>query len=377
MKIIIAPDSFKGSLTNLEAAIAIERGVRTVMPGAEIDVIPMADGGEGTLEALVTSTKGQFKEVEVFDPLGRSIIARYGILRNGQTAIIEMAEASGLLLLKKEERNPLLTSTYGTGQLIVHALEAGYRELIIALGGSATNDGGAGMAQALGVRFFMKDRTLITKKLSGGILQEVEAIDISGIHPAIKQSRLVVACDVRNPLLGEHGCSMMYAPQKGASPEMVQQLEKNMEQFISIAEKTTRLTVRNIPGSGAAGGLGAGLILFSGAEALLGVEIVMDACGFTERIKNADLILTGEGKIDKQTIFGKSIAGIASRAKEFKIPVIAFAGILENEENLIESGISRFYSITPESMSVNEAMKNAAELLQKKVEQVMLGMKYR
>jgi glycerate kinase len=371
MKIIIAPDSFKGSLTAKEAASAMARGIRAIAPNAEIDIIPLADGGEGTLEALVAATHGQFKQVTASDPLGRSINGHYGVLGDGKTIVIEMAAVSGLLLLKENERNPLFTTTYGTGQLIREALDSGCRELILGIGGSSTNDCGAGMAQALGVRFFRNDKTEILDKICGKLLGDVAAIDDSRIHPAVRSAHITVACDVRNPLLGENGCTYVYAPQKGAEPEIVKQLEKNMTSFIHIAEKTVNRSVRDIPGAGAAGGLGAGLMLFLGAKLQPGIDIVMDACGFSERIKDADFILTGEGKIDSQTAFGKTIAGIAARAKLRKISVIAFAGEVENTDNLYQSGVTSYYSITPKTMTLEQSMTNAATLLQNAVERVM------
>jgi glycerate kinase len=331
----------------------------------------MADGGEGTLQALVASTHGQFIKTGAIDPIGRAITGQYGVLGDGKTIIIEMAEVSGLLLLKKAERNPLNTTTYGTGLLIRHALDLGYRNFIIGVGGSATNDGGAGMAQALGVKFFRKDKTEISEKLCGKLLGDVAAIDVSELHAVIGQSQIVVACDVRNPLLGEHGCAKMYSPQKGAIPAMVKQLEKNMTMFMNVAEKSTGLSVQDIPGAGAAGGLAAGLKLFLGAEFQSGVDIVLNACGFSEKIKNADMILTGEGKIDSQTAFGKTIAGIALRAKPLNIPVIAFAGILENAGDLADIGVTRCYSIQTEHIAVEQSMKNAAVLLHHKVEHVI------
>jgi glycerate kinase len=371
MKIVIAPGSFKGSLTAQEAASAIELGVRAAIPDAEIDIIPMADGGEGTLEALVSSTKGVYKEAQAVDPLGRTIKGNYGILGNGKTAVIEMAAVSGLLLLKREERNPLHTTTYGTGELIRHALESGCNELIIGIGGSSTNDCGAGMAQALGVRFFMKDKTEITDKMCGGLLGDVAFIDTSGLHPTIQQSRITVACDVNNPLLGERGCTLIYSKQKGATPEIADQLENKMKSFIEVAEKSTGRQVRDFPGAGAAGGLGAGLMLFLGAELQPGISIVMNACNFSERMKDADLILTGEGKIDNQTAFGKAIAGIALCAKSVKIPVIAFGGVVENADNLYEIGVTEIFPISQSPISIDQAMAEAPMLLQNTVEQVM------
>lgn len=371
MKINIAPDSFKGSLTSQQAALAMEQGVRSVFPEAEIDKIPMADGGEGTLDALVTSTNGKFKEVDAVDPLGRPVKGRYGILGDDKTAVIEMSAVSGLLLLKNEERNPLFTTTYGTGLLIQNALELGCRELIIGIGGSATNDCGTGMAQALGIRFFRKDNSEIIEKMCGGLLGEVAAIDVSNLQAAVQHSHITVACDVKNPLLGENGCARIYSPQKGATPNILEQLEQNMTSFINIAEKAVYRPVRNFPGAGAAGGLGAGLMLFLDAELHPGIELVMNACDFAERIKNADLILTGEGKIDTQTAFGKTIAGIALCAKSQNIPVIAFAGAVKNAENLFEFGVTSLFSICHKPMSVDEAMANAKMLLQNAVKRVM------
>jgi glycerate kinase len=371
MKIVIAPDSFKGSLTARQAASAMEQGVRKVFSDAELEFIPMADGGEGTLQVLIDSTKGKLKEVRAVDPLGRSIIGQYGILGNDRTAVIEMSTVSGLLLLKENERNPLHTTTIGTGKLILDALDTGYRNLIIAIGGSATNDCGSGMAQALGVRFFRKDKTEINNMMCGKLLGDIAAVDVAYIHPAVHSSHIIIACDVKNPLLGENGCTLMYAKQKGATSEMITRLEENMVSFIDIAEKTIGKSVRDIPGAGAAGGLGAGLILFLGAEIKSGVEVVMEACDFTRRIKDATLILTGEGRIDKQTAFGKSIAGIAQCAKIKKIPVIAFAGTIENDDELYQLGITKWYSIRPEKMIVEEAMTDAARLLQNSVEKAM------
>ena len=371
MKIIIAPDSFKGSLTAQEAAFSMERGVRAVIPDAEIDILPMADGGEGTLEALVSSTQGNFREVEAVDPLGRRMTAKYGILGNKKTAVIEMAAVSGLLLLKKEELDPLNTTTYGTGQLIRHALESGCTELLVCIGGSATNDCGTGMAQALGTLFFRKDKIEISDHMCGGFLGEVDSIDVGKLLPLTKQCHITAACDVKNPLLGADGASLMYSGQKGATPEIADELEKYMQSFIDIAEKSTGRQVRDIPGAGAAGGLGAGLMLFLGAELRQGINIVMDACNFSERIKDADIILTGEGKIDNQTAFGKTIAGIASCAKSLKVPVIAFGGIVENADNLYDLGVTNFFSLCEDPSSVEQALTETSTLLQKKVETVL------
>jgi glycerate kinase len=371
MKIVIAPDSFKGSLTALDAAEAMERGVRAACPDAETDILPMADGGEGTMDALVASTRGTFVDAETVDPLGRPLRGRYGVLGDGATAVIETANASGLLLLKERERNPLHTTTYGTGRLIRHALESGFRKMIVGIGGSATNDCGTGAVQALGVRFMKRGNKEISDPMCGRLLNEVESIDLSGLHPEIRDSRITVASDVKNPLLGENGCARVYSPQKGADAGMVELLEKNMASFIGVAEKTFRRSVRQVPGAGAAGGLGAGLMLFCDAKLRPGADLVMDACGFSKRIRGADLILTGEGKIDSQTAFGKTVSGIASRARKTGVPVVAFAGQIENADGLYRSGISSLFSICSKSMSLDQAMADAEILLWKTVESAM------
>ncbi|HDQ45373.1 MAG TPA: glycerate kinase [bacterium] len=371
MKIIIAPDAFKESLTAREAAEAMERGVRAVFPNAVIESIPMADGGEGTLETLLACSGGRAVPVKSVDPLGRPLTGRYGVLGDGGTAVVEMADVSGLLRLAEPERNPLNTTTYGTGLLIGHALDAGYRSLIVCIGGSATNDGGAGMAQALGVRFFDRDGNLIQDRMCGRLLGDVGAVDLRGLHPAVSESRIRVACDVRNPLLGDEGCARVYSAQKGATPEITERLEAYMASFIEVAEKTEGRSVRHVPGAGAAGGLGAGLLLFLSAEMRPGADLVMEACGFSERIPAADLILTGEGKIDGQTPFGKTIAGIAARARALKIPVLAFAGAVEHTGSLPDSGITACFSICDKPMTLARAMRDAKPLLEDAVERVM------
>ena len=371
MKIVIAPDSFKGSLTAHEAATAMSNGVLSVLPNVKIEEIPLADGGDGTLDSLVFSTKGQFKDVPALDPIGREIIAQYGILGDRKTAVIEMSIASGLTILKKNELNPLITTTYGTGQLIQQALDDGFRRLIICIGGSATNDCGSGMAQALGVLFQDKSGNEIQEKMCGDLIGDVANMDLSNLHPAIQECKITVASDVSNPLLGEEGCAIVYSPQKGATPEIVEKLEANMISFINVAENATNISVREIPGAGAAGGLGAGLMLFLGGKLQSGIDIVLKACDFQKRIKNADLIITGEGKIDDQTIHGKTISGIVRHAKLEKIPIIAFAGIVENIDNLEKLGISNFYSISSNKIPIEKSIAKASTLLQSKVESVI------
>lgn len=371
MNIVIAPDSFKGSLSSLEAAKAILLGIKRVLPNINLDIIPIADGGEGTMDSLVYSTHGRTVDVFVSDPIGRRISAQYGILNNNKTAIIEMSAASGLTLLSKKELNPLYTSTYGTGQLINQALDDGFRDFIVCIGGSSTNDCGTGMAQALGVKFLTENQHIISGEMCGDFLDNVTNIDSTYIHQAILESSIVVASDVKNPLLGNKGCTKMYAPQKGATPSMVDQLEKKMELFINIAEKHYNKSVRNIEGAGAAGGLGAGLMLFLNAQMKSGIELVLDACNFTDRIKNADLIITGEGKIDKQSAYGKAISGVVRYANNFKIPVIAFAGRIKDIDNPQELGLLDFHPICPDEIPIQESMQNASTLLEHKAEKVI------
>jgi len=370
MKIVIAPDSFKGSLTAKEAADAMAEGILQVNSNIEIDKIPLADGGEGTVDALVSATNGEFVETIVRDPLDREISALYGILGDGRTAVIEMAAASGITLLKKEELNPLITSTFGTGELIIHALEKGIRKFIIGIGGSATNDGGAGMAQALGVKFISNGNEII-EPITGGLLGGVDDIDISSLHPEAAESKFVVASDVTNPLLGELGCAKVYATQKGASPEALKVLESNMASYINIAENRLGMQVRNMAGAGAAGGFGAGAVLFLKAKIASGIDIILEACNFKTRLQGADLVLTSEGKIDHQTAQGKTLSGVARIAKEQNIPVIAFGGTVEPSVDLTNIGFTSIHPIAPSGTKLEYAMQNAHRLLKDKVAKII------
>ncbi len=371
MKIIIAPDSFKASMTATEAATAIECGIKKIIGDADIIKIPMADGGEGTVSALVASTKGRFAETTAYDPLGNKRTGIYGILGDEKTAVIEMAAISGLPLVPQDLQNPLHTTTYGTGEMIRDALDAGCREFIIGIGGSATNDAGTGMAQALGVIFFQEDGSEITDLMCGGLLRDVASIDLSGLHPAIIESHITVACDVDNPLLGPRGCAYVYAPQKGATPEIVDKLDNDMAHFINIAEKATGNSVRDVPGAGAAGGLGAGLMAFLNAELKPGIELVLNASDFPNRISGADMIITGEGKLDYQTVFGKTIAGITSAARQKNIPVIALAGTIEPSLKLYEIGLLSYFSICPGPINLADAIQRGPDLLEDLAERVM------
>ncbi|MBC7186888.1 MAG: glycerate kinase [Calditrichaeota bacterium] len=376
MKIVVAPDSFKGSLSALQICEAMERGIKRVLPKAEVVKIPMADGGEGTVQALVSSTGGHIEKVTVVGPLGEPVEAEYGILGDDQTAVIEMAAASGLPLVPVAKRNPVVTTTFGTGQLMRAALAHGCRQLIVGIGGSATTDCGTGMAQALGVRFYRSDGSEITDYMCGGLMAEVARIDLSGRLPELLQATVTVACDVDNPLLGPRGAVMTYSRQKGATDEQLALLEKNMTHFIGVAEQTIGRSVRDLPGAGAAGGLGAGLMAFANATLQPGVAIVLRASRFAERIKGAALILTGEGKVDFQTAYGKTISGVAAEAQRQGIPVIVLAGTVEDEaENLYERGVVSLFSICPGPMSLEEAMQQSATHVEKGAERIVRALK--
>ena len=358
MKIVVAPDSFKGSLTALQASKAIEHGLRRVFPTAEIQKLPMADGGEGTVQSLVDATSGELLAEHVADPLGNEIEAEYGILGDGTTAVIEMAAASGLTLVPFNQRNPLVTTTYGTGQLIKAALDRGCRKLIIGIGGSATNDGGAGMAEALGAKLLTNDGTPIPR--GGGGLGELSTIDLTDFDARLVATASVVACDVDNPLTGKNGAAHVYGPQKGATPDIVEILDANLAHFASIIQRGMDKVVEEIPGSGAAGGLGAGLIAFLNAELKSGVDIVIDAVQLENQLDGASFVVTGEGEINFQTVFGKTPVGVAKLAKKHGIPVIAIAGSIADEaEGVHEAGIDAMIDIVPAPMPLEDAVENA------------------
>ena len=368
MKIVVAPDSFKGSVSALEAASAIEQGLRRVFPDAVIEKIPMADGGEGTAQSLVDATGGHLQTRRVLAPLQNEVDAQFGILSDGKTAVIEMASASGLTLVEPHERNPLRTTTYGTGQLIHAALEAGCRRLIIGIGGSATNDGGAGMAEALGIRLLDTSGKQIQR--GGGNLGQLTSIDATGLHPAIAETETVVACDVNNPLTGPDGASHVYGPQKGATPEMIETLDGHLAHFDKILTQTFGKSFNDIPGAGAAGGLGAGLMAFLNAELRLGIDIMIDAVNLKERVKGAAVVFTGEGQLDFQTAFGKTPVGVAKVAKAHGIPVIAIAGgIAEGAEAVYDAGIDAMLGIVQEPMSLENAVTDASRLIADTAEQ--------
>ncbi len=369
MRIIIAPDSFKGSVSAVGTANAIEKGIRQVFQEAEIIKLPIADGGEGTVEALVTSTAGQIIEQNVVGPLGDMVKTFWGIMGDGETAVMEMAAASGLPLVPQGKRDPSITTTYGTGELIKAALDRGLRKIILGIGGSATNDGGSGVAQALGVKFL--DASGQELPYGGGALANLDHVDISGIDVRLRDTTIMVACDVDNPLCGPKGAAAVYGPQKGATPEMVAQLDDALRHFAGKVQKVTGRDVAEYPGAGAAGGLGAGLLFFTNAKLRPGVEIVLEAAGFEDVVKSAQLVITGEGCTDFQTAFGKAPVGVAKLAKKYNVPVLCIAGGLgQGHEDVLEQGIDGLTSIVPGPMTLDECMECGEELIEKGTERL-------
>ena len=369
LKILVAPDSFKGSLSAMEVCNNIEIGIRKV--GQDIDIIkvPMADGGEGTLEALIPSTNGDIYEKTAKDPLFRDISGKYGILGDGRTCIIEMARVSGLLLLRKEERNPMNTTTYGTGQLILEGLNQGCRNFIIGIGGSATTDGGIGMAAALGVKFMDGNQEELPP--IGSSLLKIKSIDIFNMDERIKESTFTIASDVDNPLYGEEGAAYVYGPQKGADEEMVIKLDEGLRNYSNIIKKDLGKNIGAVKGAGAAGGLGAGLVVFLNAKMKSGVDIVIESTKLEEKMKSIDLVITGEGSIDFQTQFGKTSYGVAKLAKKYKKPVIGICGSLgQGVEVLYDHGFTSIFSIGDKPMTLEESMERTPELLQKTIENI-------
>ena len=362
MKILIAPDSFKESLSASEVAHHILEGIKQADPDIECMCIPLADGGEGTVNSLVEATNGHLEKIKLFDPLLREIESYFGILGDGKTAVIEMAAASGLELLREGERNPMVTSSYGTGQLITAALDKEVESLIIGIGGSATNDGGAGMAQALGVDLLDKNGKKIGN--GGGSLNHLESIDDRRIDPRLKHTRILVASDVKNPLCGEKGASATYGPQKGATKQMVIELDKNLAHFGKKLEEKYGISIMEVPGSGAAGGLGAGLIAFMKASLEPGFDVIKRFTGLEDLIKEADLVITGEGRMDEQTIYGKAPHGVANLAKKYNKRVIGIAGSLgPGYQILYREGFDALLSIIDKPMSLEIALGDAADLL--------------
>lgn len=386
MKIVIAPDSFKESLSALEVANAIEQGLRQVIPDCDIVKIPVADGGEGTVQSMVDATGGSIVNLEVMGPLGHRVQAHYGILGNlsnsdsnddsdndsdsrsnhgsatvpntGAIAVIEMASASGLHHVPREQRNPLITTSYGTGELICDALNRGIKHIILGLGGSATNDGGAGMAQALDI--LLLDSQGKTLPAGGAALANLAQIDVSNAHPLLRECSFEVACDVDNPLCGERGASAIFGPQKGATPSMVKQLDTALAHYADVIAQSGISDQREHAGAGAAGGMGLGVMAFLNAELKPGVEIVMKTVGLADKIRGADLVITGEGRIDGQTVFGKTPMGVLKQAKLQGIPTIGIAGCLgDNANAILDHGMAAIFPIIPHLSPLDDVLANA------------------
>lgn len=363
MKIVLAPDSFKGCLTAVEVCNALEKGIRRSFPEADVVKVPMADGGEGTVQSLVDVSGGKVIEKTVHDPLGRRVKSFFGMMGDGSTAVIEMAAASGLPLLRQGERNPRITSTIGTGELILEAIDKGASRVIMGIGGSATNDGGRGMAEALGVRFIGSDGKLLAEP-GGAALHDLGAIDISGLDKRVAGVEFTVACDVDNPLTGPKGASAVYGPQKGAVPADVEYLDAALANYALIVKKQLGKDVSEVPGAGAAGGLGAGLMTFCNATLRRGVEIVVEATGLTDKCRGADLVISGEGRTDFQTKFGKTPMGVAKAAKVHKIPVILISGSLAaGARDLYELGVEAMFAIPNGPITLESSLKDAEALL--------------
>ena len=392
MKIVIAPDSFKGNLSALQAGQAIEAGVRRALPDAECVIVPLADGGEGTTQSIVDAGGGEFVRLRVTGPLGRKVTARYGLVRGGfvdgglikegaageepaagdeaDTAVIETAAASGLALCEKKDA--LRSASYGTGELMVDALRRGAGSILLGLGGSATTDGGMGMAQALGVRFRGRDKRALRQKGCGALLEQIDGIDMSAVHPRLAQTRIVAACDVDNPLYGPRGAAHVFAPQKGASAAMVKRLDRGLRNLARVIERDLGLEVAAVPGAGAAGGLAAGLLAFAGATLESGIDIVMRATRLARSVRSADLVITGEGRIDSQTAHGKTAAGVARLAAGFNVPVIAIGGGLADDAALVFAhGIAGIEAAVARDMSLQQALAGATDNLSAAAERVM------
>ena len=353
LKIVIATDSFKGSLSSYDAGRAIADGLRKALKNPLIKIVPVADGGEGTTEALCSALSGKITHVNVSDPLGRPINAAYCIA--GGSAIMEMSQADGLPLLLPEERDPLLASTFGTGEMIIDAIRRGCREFMIGIGGSATNDGGTGMLEALGYRFIDKDGNSL--RGCGASLEMISSIDETGVVPELSQCHFTIACDVDTPFCGPEGAAAVFAPQKGADAEMVVRLERGMESFAKTVRTHCGIRLDDIPGSGAAGGLGGAFLAFLGAELKPGTDMVLEAIGFDDIIKGCDLVMTGEGKMDSQTLLGKTPAGVLRSASRQGIPVVAFCGKLEDIEALEAAGFAGCYETDANGLPLQEAMR--------------------
>lgn len=376
MKILLAPDSFKGSLTAMEAANAMKEGILEVDSNIETILLPVADGGEGTMQSLIDATNGELTRVLVEDPLGKNVQAAYGVLGDGETCVIEIAEASGLTRLNKEALNPIKASSYGTGELIQHALNAGYRKFIIGLGGSATNDGGAGLLQALGIRL-LNDEGADLKK-GGGALADVASIDMNGWDARIADSEFIIAGDVKNPFVGPNGASVIFGPQKGASAEEVVLLDSSLKRFADVFEREIGIALHEKEGAGAAGGAGGAFLAFFDGQMRQGIQVVLEAVDFAHHVSEADLVLTGEGKTDLQTLSGKAPVGIAQAAKKAGKPTILISGTIDEDcRYSLTPYFTEIYSVVEESVSTEKAVDAAFVFLKEKTKEVMARFVYK
>lgn len=372
---VLAPDSFKESMTAKEVCIAMEKGLRKIYPDANYVHVPMSDGGEGTVQSLVDASGGTIHTKEVMGPLGQPVVAKFGVLGDGYTGAIEMASASGIHLVTKETKNPLITTTYGTGQLILECLDRGMKKIIIGIGGSATNDGGAGMAEALGVKFLDADGNALSR--GGGSLAQLASIDISGLDERLQEVQLIVACDVTNPLCGDNGASHVFGPQKGATPEMVAQLDHSLAHYADVVKHQLNKDIRDVPGAGAAGGLGAGLLIFTKATLQKGIEIVIEYTKLKDELQHADFVFTGEGGIDFQTKFGKTPFGVAQAAKLFDKKVIAIAGYIgEGVESLYEAGFDAIFGIVPGASGIEKLLAEGPQNVERTCENIARVLKW-
>jgi glycerate kinase len=370
MKVLIAPQGFKGGVSALEAARAIERGVRAAAPEAETVLVPVADGGDGTLNALVEGTGGKLFRSIVAGPLGRPLQAEWGVMGDGETAVVEMALASGLALLPPPRRNPRTTTTQGTGEIMKEALDRGFTRILVGLGGSATNDAGAGMANALGARFL--DAGGLPLPAGGAALARLASIDVSGLHPKLAEAVVVGATDVTNPLCGPTGASSIYGPQKGASPEVVDELDSALGNFARVVHRDLSQDVAERPGAGAAGGLGAGLMVFAGAELESGIDMVCEVLGFDAHLEGVDLVITGEGRADQSTVYNKAPVGVARRALAQGVPTILLAGSLGTGfEELYQHGIAGMICIADRPMGFDQSLRRTEELLEGAAERAL------
>ncbi|WP_429971810.1 glycerate kinase family protein [Fructilactobacillus sp. Tb1] len=371
LKFVLAPDSFKESMTAKQVCDAMKIGIKKAMPTAEITKVPMADGGEGTVDSLVDATDGHKVFVEVNGPLpDQKVDSYFGILGDGKTAVIEMAKASGIELVPPEKRDPFITTTFGTGELIIAALNEGVQKIIIGIGGSATTDGGIGMAAALGIKFYDKNHKIITPNGAG--LNKINSISTKELDSRIKNTEFIVASDVTNPLTGANGSAAVFGPQKGASAEGVKKLDAGLTNYANVVKQELNIDIKDVPGSGAAGGLGAGLIIFTNATLKPGIDIVIDAINLKEKIKNADIVLTGEGGIDFQTKFGKTPFGVAQVAKEFNKPVIVEAGYIgKGIDELYQDGITAIFGILGHAGPLSDALKDGSTNITRTTENIV------